>query len=85
MAASSLREASLPRFALRRGEAAAALAISPGTFDSWIENGRLPKGKRIDGVVVWDVERLRDAWLRLYEADNHLDGDDGNPFDELVV
>jgi len=82
MAPSSLREISLPRFALKRDEAAAALAISVGTFDNWIKDGLMPKGKKIRGNVLWDAESVRNAWHKLIESE---DGDGTNPFDEVVA
>lgn len=45
MAAATLREISIPRFALRRDEAAASLAISPTLFDNWVSEGKMPKGR----------------------------------------
>lgn len=54
-AALSPRELSLPRFALRRSEAAAALAISEAKLDEWCGDGRMPKELKIDGVVLRDT------------------------------
>lgn len=82
MAASSLREVSIPRFALKRDEAAAALAISVGTFDNWIKDGLMPKGRKIRGNVLWDAEAVRDAWRKLMEGEAD---DASNPFDEVVA
>jgi predicted DNA-binding transcriptional regulator AlpA len=85
MAALSLREASLPRLALRRDEAAASLSISPSTFDTWIKKGRVPKGKAIDGVTLWDVQKLREAWQKLQDADDQPEDDASNPFNGVVA
>ncbi|MFK8250673.1 helix-turn-helix transcriptional regulator [Ancylobacter terrae] len=77
MTARSLRESSLPRFALRREEAAASLSVSPGTFDKWVSDGRMPKGRRVDGLVLWDVDEIREHWLALRDGvitRNPLDG-----------
>ncbi|MGR9427740.1 helix-turn-helix transcriptional regulator [Rhizobium leguminosarum] len=80
----TLREISIPRFALRRDEAAAALAISPSTFDSWIKRGLMPEGKPIGGVTLWDATKVREAWQRL--ADGPGAEDDGDrPFRGRVV
>jgi predicted DNA-binding transcriptional regulator AlpA len=76
----SLRELSLPRFALRRDEAAASLAISTTKFDEWVADGRMPKGHKIDGVVLWDTERVREAWERLRDGQHSR-----NPFDGVVA
>lgn len=85
MAGATLRSLSLPRFALRRDEAAAALAISPSTFDGWIRKGRLPEGKPIDGIVLWETERLRTAFQALMDLDENTPDDGDNPFDHKVV
>jgi hypothetical protein len=52
---------SIPRFALRRDEAAASLAVSTTKFDEWCADGRMPKGRKIDGVVLWDTGK---SWRR---------------------
>lgn len=86
MAGATLRSLSLPRFALRRDEAAASLAISPSLFDAWVDQGRMPKGKRIGGVMLWDAERIRAAWSALVDAEEPKPEDDGkNPFDHMVA
>lgn len=53
-----LRAQSQPRRGLRREEAAAYLGFSARKFDELIADGRMPRPKRIDGVVVWDIRRL---------------------------
>jgi predicted DNA-binding transcriptional regulator AlpA len=75
----SARDLSLPRFALRRDEAAASLAVSPTKFDEWVSDGRMPKGIKIDGVVLWDVTAIREAWERMRDGDNSK-----SPFDGIV-
>ncbi|CAH0154169.1 hypothetical protein SRABI05_00621 [Agrobacterium fabrum] len=84
MAAASLRELSIPRFALRRDEAAASLAISPSTFDNWVGEGRMPRGRKIGGVTLWDAESIRSAWLNLAEI-NDEQPDSDNPYEGIVV
>jgi predicted DNA-binding transcriptional regulator AlpA len=76
----SPRDVSLPRFALRREEAAASLGVSPTKFEEWVRDGRMPKGRKIDGVVLWDVGEIREAWERLRDGDYSK-----NPFDEVVA
>jgi predicted DNA-binding transcriptional regulator AlpA len=76
----SARDLSLPRFALRRDEAAASLGISETTFAKWIELKRVPPGRKIDGVVLWDTQEIRDAWNKLKEGDL-----ENNPFDGIVA
>jgi predicted DNA-binding transcriptional regulator AlpA len=76
----SPRDLSLPRFALRRDEAAAAVAVSPTKFDEWVSDGRMPKGRRIDGVVLWDTQEVREAWERLRDGQHP-----NNPFNGVVA
>ncbi|MFC7051453.1 helix-turn-helix transcriptional regulator [Hansschlegelia quercus] len=77
----SLREQSLPRFALRREEAAASLSVSAGTFDGWVEDGRMPKPyKPNGGVALWDVDEIRACWQAMKDG-TVLD----NPLDRLVL
>lgn len=63
-----LRELSLPRYALRRDEAAASISISPSLFDQWIDLGLMPRGRKIRGVVLWDAEELLMAWRSARDA-----------------
>ena len=78
-AALSPRDLSLPRFALRRDEAAASLAISETKFVQWCDDGRMPKGRKIDGVVLWDTQEIREAWDALKNGNLA-----NNPFDRVV-
>lgn len=81
MESAKARAGSVPRFALKRDEAAEALAISVGTFDNWIKAGRMPKGKKIGGNTLWDSDAVHRAWKAQWE-----DGDDGdNPFNGVVA
>jgi len=75
------RDLSLPRFALRRDEAAASVAVSPTKWDEWVADGRMPKGIKIDGVVLWDCNEVREAWEKLREGP----GAAKNPFDGVVA
>jgi predicted DNA-binding transcriptional regulator AlpA len=54
-----------PRRGLRREEAAAYIGIGATKFDEWVERGIMPKPKRQDGVVVWDLVRLDSAFEAL--------------------
>lgn len=81
MARSSLRELSVPRFALRRDEAAASLAISESLFDDWVEKKMMPPGRKIRGVVLWDCEEVRQAWVALRDQP----AEENNPFDGVVA
>ena len=84
MGAVSLREISIPRFALRRDEAAASLAISPSTVDHWIGEGKMPKGRKIGGVTLWDAESIRTAWLNLADIEEPQPETD-NPYEGIVL
>lgn len=59
-----------PRRGLRREEAARYVGVGASKFDELVRDGRMPKPKRIDGCVVWDLRRLDAAW-------DALDGGDG--------
>lgn len=60
--ARDLRGKSQPRRGLRRTEAAAFIGVSPTKFDEWVGKGIMPRPKRQDGVVVWDVLALDTAF-----------------------
>jgi predicted DNA-binding transcriptional regulator AlpA len=77
----SPRDLSLPRYALRRDEAAASVAISPTLFDEWIRQGKMPKGRKIGGVVLWDAQEVYEFWCNLRDADEPA----VNPFDGFVA
>jgi predicted DNA-binding transcriptional regulator AlpA len=34
------------------------LGVSPSKFDQLVQDGRMPRPKRIDGRVLWDVRAL---------------------------
>lgn len=57
-----LRAQSQPRRGLRREEAAVYVGVAPTKFDDWVRRGVMPKPKRQDGVVVWDILRLDSAF-----------------------
>jgi predicted DNA-binding transcriptional regulator AlpA len=77
----SPRDLSLPRFALRRREAAASLAVSETKFDEWCEDGRMPRGRKIDGVVLWDTQEIGEAW----DALKNGEAASNNPFNKVVA
>jgi hypothetical protein len=73
----SPRILSLPRFAMRREEAAASVAVSPTKWDMWVKDGRMPKGLKIDGVMLWDTAQVLDAWERLRDTQSSRNAFDG--------
>ena len=81
-AAGNPRYMSLPHFALRRDEAAAAVGISSTVFDRWVKEGRMPKGRKIGGVVLWDTQEVKDHWILLKDGGT---GAKNNPFNGIVV
>jgi predicted DNA-binding transcriptional regulator AlpA len=78
----SLRSVTIPRFALRRGEAAASLGISEALFDTWVHQQRMPRGRKIGGVVLWDVRALSAAWDSLVSEGELVA--ETNPFNRVV-
>lgn len=60
---------------LSRERAAAYIGVSVTKFDAMVQDGRMPKPKRIDRRQVWDVRRLDSAFDAL------PDSDDVNPWD----
>jgi predicted DNA-binding transcriptional regulator AlpA len=78
----SLRSVTVPRFALRRSEAAASLGISEALFDTWVQQRKMPIGRKIGGVVLWDVRALSAAWDSLASEGELVT--DLNPFNRVV-
>lgn len=66
-ASRELRRLTQPRRGLRREEAAAYIGISATKFDDWVARQVMPKPKRQDGVVLWDVLKLDEAFEALPE------------------
>ncbi len=71
-----------PPRALRAERAAAYLSMSTAMFLKLVEEGRLPKPKRLGGIVFWDRAKL-DEFVEFFEGD---DGNEaGNPFEKLLI
>jgi len=77
----SLRDLSIPRFALRQDEAAASVGVSTTKFKEWEADGRMPKGRKIDGVVLYDAQEVFDAWRSLRDGEFASK----NPFDGVTA
>lgn len=75
--------ASLSPIGICREQAAAFIGVSPTKFDQLVGDKRMPKPKKIDGRVVWDVEKLRLAFKRLPDEDGS--SDEVNEWDELCA
>lgn len=73
---------SLPPRGLRRVEAAAYIGVSPTLFDWMVEQGQMPKPKRVKARTIWDRRALDEAF-------DSLPGEEGdkpekpNPWDEM--
>lgn len=83
---SRTKESPLRKFAVCRGEAAALLDISTGTFDEWVRRGWMPKGVKLGTLRRWDAAEVRAFWYVLVERHRETEEDDsaGNPFDRAV-
>jgi predicted DNA-binding transcriptional regulator AlpA len=70
---------SLSRRGLSRVQAADYIGVGPTKFDEMVEDGRMPKPKRIDGRTVWDRVQLDEA----FDALNDEAVPNKNPWDGL--
>ncbi len=69
--------ASLPPRGLSREQAAAWISIGPTLFDEMVEDGRMPKPRKINARVVWDLRELEAKFDDL----PHIDDDRVNSWD----
>ena len=53
---------------LSRAQAAEYVGVGVTKFDEMVDDGRMPKPKRIDGRIVWDRFRLDEAFDALDEG-----------------
>lgn len=60
---------------LGQADAAAAIGISATKFRALVDDGRMPKPRRIDSRLLWDADELRDAFKALPHdgGDNEVD------------
>ena len=58
---------------LSRVQSAAYIGVSPTLFDEMVNDGRMPKPKRINGRVVWDRLQLDESFVAL--SDTHGEDD----------
>lgn len=70
-----------PPRAMRADRAAAYLSMGTSTFLRLVERGRLPKPKRLEGLVFWDRLSL-DAFIENYEGEPETPR---NTIDELLA
>ena len=71
---------SLPPRGLTRGQAAAYVGVSPTLFDQMVDDGRMPRPKRINARTVWDRRKIDGAFDALpgdetdvSDASGHID------------
>ena len=70
---------SLFRRGLSRDQAANYIGVGPTKFDKMVKDGRMPRPKRVDGRVVWDLRKLDAAFAAL--EDDDPDKPETNPWD----
>jgi len=63
-----------PRRGLSRMESAIYVGVSPTLFDEMVKDGRMPKPKRINGRVVWDIWALDEAFSELPDENGRKAG-----------
>lgn len=76
MARASVSLSPLTPRGLCREDAARYLSIGATLFDRMVQDGRMPRAKRLDGRKVWDVRALDRAF-----EDLPADGENVNPWD----
>ena len=64
---------------MSRTQAAEYIGVGVTKFDEMVNDGRIPKPKRIDGRIVWDRVLLDETFEALQDADTV----EKNPWDEL--
>lgn len=64
-AAAELARAGLEPRGLSREQAAAYIGVGAVKFDAMVDDGRMPRPKRIDGRRVWDRRQLDTAFAAL--------------------
>ena len=70
-----------PPRAMRADRAANYLSMSKSQFLKLVDEGRLPKPKRLGGIVFWDRAKL-DEFVEHFEGDDSAESD--NPFEKLL-
>lgn len=78
MADTSFLPINLPPRLLDRRASAAYVGLSASKFDELVDDGRMPKPKRIDRRRAWDVRALDSAIDALPSGDEI----EHNPFDD---
>jgi hypothetical protein len=76
----SLLPPSIPPRGLSRLQAAEYIGVGATNFDRMVEDGRMPKPKRVDSRVLWDRVLLDEAFEALKDADAPI-APQRNPWD----
>lgn len=63
---------SYPPRGLSRDEAARWIGMGATKFDELVKDGRMPRGKRIDGRVIWDRYALDAAFADLPDSNSNI-------------
>jgi len=75
---STILPVNLPPRGLSREQAAAWINVGVTKFDELVKDGRMPRARRIDGRVIWDLRELEAKFDQLPH-----DGEDiRNPWDQ---
>lgn len=77
----SILPLSLPPLGLSRVFAAEFVGVGVTKFDLMVEDGRMPKPRRIDGRKVWDRQQLEEAFKALPVEGG--DRETPNPWDSV--
>jgi excisionase family DNA binding protein len=73
---------SLPPRGLSREQAAEYIGVGVSKFDEMVKDGRMPRPKRIDGRIVWDLRKLDTAFDAL-DDESAAPAPKENPWDGL--
>lgn len=68
---------SLPPRGLNRVQASAYIGVSPTLFDALVNDGRMPRPKRINARTVWDLRKIDRAFDALPQDEPDTFDDDG--------
>lgn len=72
---------SLPPRGLSRVQASEYIGVGCTKFDEMVQDGRMPRPKRIDSRCIWDRVKLDEAFAAL---DDGGEAAPANPLDELL-
>jgi predicted DNA-binding transcriptional regulator AlpA len=73
-----------PPFGISVEQAARAVGVSPNTYLNMVEDGRMPRPKRIGSRKVWDVEEVQAAFKAL-PHDKQIDDGDTDTWSDVAA